>query len=242
MEKNIEQLTETASKSLEEVKGLKRIDKLLRSRDKIVIGFSFTTSARAATDTMISFQETEADLIIMKFDKIDSDSTKGTPVLWYESLHDFRKQVYIPVIISIDKLSIDNYRVDLFCQQTAALAIDGILITDLTAEDFEKSYKSQFDKYGLSFIPVINDFQQLQEADKAAYGFILVKNDASLYSQAENTQNPVLLSIEDPELISFGYDKKPLAGYVLAVGEFVDSSIEKNTLATKIKYVKERLS
>ena len=62
----------------------------------------------------------------------------------FSQLHDFRKEIYIPVILMGYMNPVLQYGFEKFCQHAAALPIDGLILPDLPEHEFETEYGADY--------------------------------------------------------------------------------------------------
>ena len=60
-----------------------------------------------------------------------------TMQLLFEQLRDFRKEIYVPVILMGNINPVLQFGFENFCRQAASLPVDGIILPDLPGYEFE---------------------------------------------------------------------------------------------------------
>lgn len=129
----------------------------------------------------------------------------------FAQLHGFRKDVQIPVILMGYLNPVLQYGFEKFCQQAAALPVDGLIIPDLPEHEFENEYGSMIQRYGLCFsflvTPETAD-ERVKKLDNLSSGFLYAVSSSSItgkdkdFSDVEkyikrlrsfNLKNPILL-------------------------------------------------
>jgi len=100
----------------------------------------------------------------------------------FNQLDGIRETITIPLIVMGYFNPMLQYGVEKFCKRCQEIGIDGIIMPDLPLAEYEASYKSIFEKYGLINIflitPQTSD-ARIQQIDKASDGFIYMVSSAS---------------------------------------------------------------
>lgn len=137
----------------------------------------------------------------------------------FEQLQSFRKEIHLPVVLMGYLNPLLQYGFAAFCQQAAAVGVDGLIIPDIPIYEFEKEYGSVLKKYGLDFIflvtPETSD-ERIKKLDSLSSGFIYAVSSSSLtgadkdFSLAEvYLQRLKSLQLKNPILVGFGIKDKP---------------------------------
>lgn len=132
----------------------------------------------------------------------------------FEQLQSFRKDIHVPVVLMGYLNPLLQYGFAAFCQQAAAVGVDGLIIPDIPIYEFEKEYESVLKKYGLDFIflvtPETSD-ERVKKLDSLSSGFIYAVSSSSLtgadkdFSLAEvYLQRLKSLQLKNPILVGFG--------------------------------------
>lgn len=224
-----------AEEILDDIKGLKRIDKLFRLKKERVLSVYCTAGyprLESTIEVMIALEEAGADMIELGMPY--SDPLADGPVIQessmvalengmsihklFEQLQDFRKQVYLPVVLMGYLNPVLQYGFEKFCQHAAALAIDGFIIPDMPLEEYEATYKQHVDKYGLSFIFMVTpetSAERTRKIDDLSSGFLYAVSSSSTTGKNQDMEKqlPYFLKLKEmglnnPVLAGFGIKDK----------------------------------
>lgn len=157
----------------------------------------------------------------------------------FEQLAEFRNQIHIPVILMGYMNLVLQYGFEKFCSDASALGIDGLIIPDLPAFEFESEYREILAKYKLDFIflvsPETND-ERIKKLDSLSSGFLYAVSSSSTTGSGQNQGNIKnyldrlqKLDLSNPVLVGFGISDK--AGFDAvcqqAVGGIIGSAFIK---------------
>ncbi len=118
---------------------------------------------------------------------IQASNTKAlqngmTMQLLFEQLRDFRKEIYVPVILMGNINPVLQFGFENFCKQAASLPVDGIILPDLPEYEFENEYGAIIKRYGLDFIFLITpetSEERIKKLDTLSAGFLYVVSSSS---------------------------------------------------------------
>jgi tryptophan synthase alpha chain len=118
---------------------------------------------------------------------IQASSTKAlqngmTMQLLFEQLRNFRKEIYVPVILMGNINPVLQYGFENFCKQCASLPVDGIILPDLPEYEFENEYGAIIKRYGLDFIFLVTpetSEERIKKLDALSTGFLYVVSSSS---------------------------------------------------------------
>ncbi len=118
---------------------------------------------------------------------IQASNTKAlqngmTMQLLFEQLRDFRKEIYVPVILMGNINPVLQFGFENFCKQAASLPVDGIILPDLPEYEFENEYGAIIKRYGLDFIFLITpetSEERIKKLDTLSTGFLYVVSSSS---------------------------------------------------------------
>src|SRR6185503_13604734 len=100
----------------------------------------------------------------------------------FEQLDGFRKSIKVPVILMGYLNPLLQYGFQKFCKDAAALGIDGLIIPDLPAHEFENEYGPIIKNLGLDFIflvtPETSD-ERILQLDNLSSGFLYAVSSSS---------------------------------------------------------------
>ena len=212
-----------------------RIKELFGNKKKNVLNVYCTAGypqLNSTIEIMKTLQENGADIIELGMPY--SDPLADGPVIQqsssialangmtiaklFEQLKDFRKDIFIPVILMGYMNPVLQYGFDRFCEDAAAVGIDGLIIPDLPEYEFETEYGPLIKKHGLDFIflvtPETSD-DRIRKLDSLSSGFLYAvssssttggdkqMNDTTVYLQKLRS-----LNLENPVLVGFGIKDK----------------------------------
>jgi tryptophan synthase alpha chain len=155
---------------------------------------------------------------------IQASSTKAlangmTIATLFEQLRDFRKQVYVPVILMGYMNPVLQYGFEKFCQHAADAPIDGLILPDLPEYEFETEYGRIMQRYGLNFIFLVTpetSEERIRKLDSLSTGFLYAVSSSSTTGKDKdmNAVNNFLQRLQDmklnnPVLVGFGIKDKP---------------------------------
>lgn len=118
---------------------------------------------------------------------IQASNTKAlqngiTMQLLFEQLRDFRKQIYVPVILMGNINPVLQFGFENFCKEAASLPVDGIILPDLPEYEFENEYGAIIKRYGLDFIFLVTpetSEERIKKLDALSTGFLYAVSSSS---------------------------------------------------------------
>ncbi len=141
-----------------------------------------------------------------------------TMQLLFEQLRDFRKEIYVPVILMGNINPVLQFGFENFCKQCASLPIDGIILPDLPEYEFENEYGAIIKKYGLSFIFLITpetSEERIKKLDSLSTGFLYAVSSSSTtgnkkdFTEVEKyLQRLQNMQLKNPLMVGFGIKDK----------------------------------
>lgn len=178
---------------------MNRINSLFQQKQKDVLSVYFTAGHPALNETVAIIEALAAngvDMIEigMPFSDpladgptIQQSSQKAlkngmTISLLFEQLKDIRKTVNVPMLLMGYLNPVMQFGFEKFCQQAAAIGIDGIILPDMPRIDYEKEYKKIMDTYDLKNIFLITpqtSEERIRKIDMLSDGFIYMVSSAS---------------------------------------------------------------
>ncbi|MEO6915863.1 MAG: tryptophan synthase subunit alpha [Chitinophagaceae bacterium] len=137
----------------------------------------------------------------------------------FEQLRGFRQKIFSPVILMGYMNPVLQYGFEKFCKNAADVAIDGLIIPDLPAFEFENEYGPMIRKYGLSFIFLVTpetSEARIRKFDELSTGFLYAVSSSSTTGKDADLslQEPYFRKLRDmklynPVLVGFGiHDNK----------------------------------
>lgn len=133
----------------------------------------------------------------------------------FEQLKDLRKHTKVPVVLMGYLNNVMQYGAEKFCQQAQAAGVDGLILPDLPLIEYEKHYKSLFEKYSLAFTFLITPNtpdERIRQIDVATTGFVYVVSSASITGgklsasdeRKEYMQRVKEMQLQSPTMVGFG--------------------------------------
>ena len=141
-----------------------------------------------------------------------------TMQLLFEQLRDFRKEIYVPVILMGNINPVLQFGFENFCKQCASLPVDGIILPDLPEYEFENEYGAIIKRYGLDFIFLVTpetSEERIKKLDALSTGFLYVVSSSSTtgnkkdFSKVEKyLQRLKRMQLKNPLIVGFGIKDK----------------------------------
>ncbi len=214
---------------------MNRIDALFQQKKSNILNVYCTAGyphLNATLEVMKALQDNGADMIELGMPY--SDPLADGPVIQHSSsialangmsieklfaqLQDFRKQVYVPVILMGYMNPVLQYGFEKFCQHAAALPIDGLILPDLPEHEFEAEYGPMMQRYGLNFIFLVTpetSEERIRKLDQLSTGFLYAVSSSSTTGSDKNMTdvNAYLeklqgYQLKNPVLVGFGIKDK----------------------------------
>ncbi|MCH5177095.1 MAG: tryptophan synthase subunit alpha [Prevotellaceae bacterium] len=137
----------------------------------------------------------------------------------FTQLQDIRTDVDIPLILMGYLNPIMQFGFESFCQQCAAVGIDGVIIPDLPFRDYQEEYKPIADRYDLRIIMLITpetSEERIRFIDQHTDGFIyMVSSAATTGAQKEFDEKKQAyfqrindMHLRNPRMIGFGISNR----------------------------------
>lgn len=154
---------------------------------------------------------------------IQASNTKAlqngmTMQLLFEQLRDFRKEIYVPVILMGNINPVLQFGFENFCKQAASLPVDGIILPDLPEYEFENEYGAFIKKYGLDFIFLITpetSEERIKKLDALSFGFLYAVSSSSTtgnkkdFNEVEEYLHQLKkMQLKNPLMAGFGIKDK----------------------------------
>lgn len=139
--------------------------------------------------------------------------------LLFEQLQHLRKEVQVPVLLMGYLNPVVQFGLEKFCQQAAAVGIDGLILPDLPIEEYEEIYRPVFEQYNLSNVFLITpqtSEERIRKIDGLTNGFIYMVSSASTTGktgaiseeQVAYFERIAQMNLKNPRLIGFGISDK----------------------------------
>ncbi|MGI8951046.1 MAG: tryptophan synthase subunit alpha [Chitinophagaceae bacterium] len=140
----------------------------------------------------------------------------------FEQLKDFRNFLLgvggIPVLLMGYMNPILQYGFEKFCSAAASVGIDGLILPDLPAYEFETEYGAIIKKYGLDFSFLVTpetSEERIKKLDELSSGFLYAVSSSSTtgknkdFSEVEKyLQRLKNMQLKNPVLVGFGIKDK----------------------------------
>lgn len=208
-----------------------RINALFERKKNNILNVYTTAGFPALHDTipvMEALQEYGADIIELGMPY--SDPLADGPVIQhssavalnngmtirilFEQLRDMRNKIHVPVLLMGYMNPVLQYGFEQFCADAAAVGVDGLILPDLPAFEFEHEYGALIKKYGLDFIflvtPETSD-ERVKQLDALSSGFLYAVSSSSTTGAANATaasadylNRLASLPLTNPVLVGFG--------------------------------------
>lgn len=133
----------------------------------------------------------------------------------FEQLTDMRSSITVPVLLMGYINPVLQFGVERFCQKCQEVGVDGLILPDLPLAEYQLSYQSIFEKYGLLNIflitPQTSD-ERIKQIDAVSEGFIYMVSSASttgaksgISTDQENYFKRIDgMKLKNPRLVGFG--------------------------------------
>lgn len=133
----------------------------------------------------------------------------------FAQLEGIRDRVDIPLILMGYINPALQYGMDRFLEKAAALGIDGLILPDLPMYEYEKLYRTTFERHGLSQIFLITPQtspERIRQIDALSQAFIYVVSTAATTGRTEGFgpeqvayfERVRAMQLQNPCLIGFG--------------------------------------
>lgn len=214
---------------------MNRIEKLFSKKNKNILNIYCTAGFPNMDDTLkvlYSLQKHGADMVEIGMPY--SDPLADGPVIQrssmtalqngmtiqklFKQLKDFRKEINVPVILMGYMNPVLQYGFERFCEDAAAVGIDGLILPDLPLYEFETEYGSVIKKYDLDFIFLITpetSEERIRKIDDLSKGFIYAVSSSSTTGNSKEIdlqENYFLklqkMNLKNPVLVGFGIKDK----------------------------------
>jgi tryptophan synthase alpha chain len=210
---------------------MNRINELFQQKKQKILNVYCTAGYPHLSSTlelMKALQDSGADIIELGMPY--SDPLADGPVIQQSSgvalangmtieklfgqLHDFRKEIYVPVILMGYMNPVLQYGFEKFCQHAAALPVDGLILPDLPEHEFETEYGPIMQRYGLDFIFLVTpetSEERIKKLDQLSTGFLYAVSSSSTTGSEKNMNNVSAYldrlksyQLKNPVLVGFG--------------------------------------
>ena len=211
---------------------MNRISTLFKSTQEPILNIYATAGYPNFGDTMLvlnALQEGGVDIIEIGMpysDPVDDGETiqqsnqvsldQGMTVAHlFEQLKNMRSSISVPVLLMGYINPVLQFGIERFCQKCQEVGIDGLILPDLPMAEYQQSYQSIFEQYGLFNIflitPQTSD-ERIKQIDAVSEGFIYMVSSASttgaktgISTDQENYFKRIDdMKLKNPRLVGFG--------------------------------------
>lgn len=214
---------------------MSRIKDLFERKQQRVLNVYCTAGFPQLNSTlpvMKALQENGADLIELGMPYSDpladgpviqASSTRAlangmTIATLFQQLESFRKEITVPVLLMGYMNPILQYGFEKFCADAARVGIDGLILPDLPAYEFETEYGAIIRKHGLDFIFLVTpetSEARIRQLDALSSGFLYAVssssttgNDKDFSAVEQYLQRLQQMKLKNPVLVGFGIKDK----------------------------------
>lgn len=212
-----------------------RIHQLLQT-DKKILSLYFTAGYPNLEDTvpiLESLQANGVDMVeiglpfsdpLADGPTIQQSSTQAlkngmTTQKLFQQLEGVREKISIPLLLMGYFNPVLQFGVEKFCEQCAAIGIDGLILPDLPLEEYKKHYAALFKKHQLATIFLITpqtSEERIRAIDEASDGFIYMVSSASVTGaksrigeeQHRYFDRIAAMDLRNPQIVGFGISNR----------------------------------
>lgn len=214
---------------------MNRLEELFQRKKEKVLNVYCTAGYPQLDSTikvMKALQDNDADLIELGMPY--SDPLADGPVIQasgskalengmsidvlFQQLKDFRKEIYVPVILMGYMNPVLQFGFEKFCQYCADAPIDGLILPDLPEHEYETEYAGIIQRYGLDFIFLVTpetSEERIKKLDSLSRGFLYAVSSSSI-TGSDKDFSPVekylerlqYMRLKNPILVGFGIKDK----------------------------------
>jgi tryptophan synthase alpha chain len=214
---------------------MNRIEELFKEKQNKILSVYCTAGFPRLEDTLTvmgALEENGADMIELGMPY--SDPLADGPVIQhsstialqngmtikklFEQLKEFRNKVSVPVLLMGYMNPILQYGFEKFCADASAVGVDGLILPDLPAYEYETEYGAIIKKYGLDFVflvtPETSD-ERIKRLDQLSNGFLYAVSSSSTTGKDKNMtdvksylQRIKNLNLKNPIVVGFGIKDK----------------------------------
>jgi tryptophan synthase alpha chain len=142
----------------------------------------------------------------------------------FDQLKVLRPTIHVPVVLMGYMNPVLQFGFDKFCEAAASVGVDGLILPDMPAYEFESKYGAVVKKHHLDFIFLVTPetpIERIQYLDSLSSGFIYAVSSSATTGSALNfdlvdayLQKLKALQLNNPILVGFGV--KDAASFELA--------------------------
>lgn len=211
---------------------MNRISTLFKSTQEPILNVYATAGYPNFGDTMLvlnALQEGGVDIIeigmpysdpvadgetIQQSNQVSLDQGMTVTHL-FDQLKNMRPSISVPVLLMGYVNPVLQFGVERFCQKCQEVGVDGLILPDLPMAEYQQSYQSIFERYGLFNIflitPQTSD-ERIKQIDAVSEGFIYMVSSASTTGaktgistdQETYFKRIEAMNLKNPRLVGFG--------------------------------------
>jgi tryptophan synthase alpha chain len=218
-----------------------RIDELFKKKSTGVLNVYFTAgypTLESTMDIMKGIQSGGADLIEIGMPY--SDPLADGPVIQesssvalengmsidklFEQLKGFRDKITLPVVLMGYMNPVLQYGFERFCNQAAEVGVDGLILPDLPAYEFDHHYGKILREKGLDFVFLVTpetSESRVRQLDELSTGFLYAVSSSSTTGKDKDFHKVVTYlnrlksyALKNPFLVGFGIKDKASFDFV----------------------------
>jgi tryptophan synthase alpha chain len=132
----------------------------------------------------------------------------------FQQLQHMRDQIRVPVILMGYMNPVLQYGFEKFCADASGCGVDGLIIPDLPAFEFEQMYGSVLKKFGLDFVFLVTpetSEERVRKLDALSEGFLYAVSSSSTTGQDQDMRAAGryldrlnAMGLKNPVLVGFG--------------------------------------
>jgi len=211
---------------------MNRISALFKSTQEPILNIYATAGYPNFGDTMLvlnALQEGGVDIIeigmpysdpvadgetIQQSNQISLDQGMTVSHL-FDQLKNMRESISVPVLLMGYINPVLQFGVERFCQKCQEVGVDGLILPDLPLAEYQQSYQSIFEQFGLLNIflitPQTSD-ERIKQIDAISEGFIYMVSSASTTGAKTGISSDQEayfkridnMNLKNPRLVGFG--------------------------------------
>jgi tryptophan synthase alpha chain len=218
-----------------------RIEELFRRKPNGILNVYFTAgypTLESTQEVMMGIQKGGADLIeigmpysdpladgevIQESSAVAIENGMSIEKL-FSQLKTFRQEVTLPVVLMGYMNPVMQYGFQKFCEQAAQVGVDGLILPDLPAYEFENSYGDIVKRNGLDFVFLVTpetSEARVRKLDALSSGFVYAVSSSSTTGKEKDFDHVVAYlnrlksySLKNPFLVGFGIKDKASFDFV----------------------------
>jgi tryptophan synthase alpha chain len=173
----------------------------------------------------------------------------------FDQLKHLRPTIHVPVILMGYMNPVLQFGFEKFCEAAAAVGVDGLILPDMPAYEFESKYGAVVKKHHLDFIFLVTPetpTERIQYLDSLSTGFIYAVSSSATTGSALNfdmvdaylqklkqlqLNNPILVGFGVNDAASFELASKHTAGAIIGSAYIKALENSKDVTATTAQFL-----